>query len=204
WVDDQAETDDWIELVNAGAIAVELSSYFIEDGSETRVVLPELSLGPGQRIVVFADDSPEQGALHLPFKLSSDGDRIILRDETGVVVDDVEVPPLELNEVWVRIPDESATWRECRYATPGRGNGSDCAPPVPVVLDDEIEFAPFTLSDPYPAARSGLVVSELGLRPDETGDAFVEVYNAGPHVLSLAAYTHNLSTHKPHQAWPTP
>jgi len=203
WVDDLAEADDWIELVNVGDDALQLSDFTIEDSGGTAIALPDVVLQTGQHVVLFADDDAEQGALHLPFKLSSGGDSLIVRDSSGAAVDAVEVPALEVNEAFSRVPDASTKWIHCRYATPGRSNGKRCAPPAPVELDDDVEFAPFTLSDPYPSNLTTLVISELGLRPSEAEPAFVELYNAGSSAVLLSDYVLNLSPHKPHQAWPT-
>src|SRR5690606_33325470 len=96
WVDEFGEADDWLELFNPGSQSVRLSDYRIIDGSGALVRLPEVELRSNGRIVLFADDSPEQGLLHLPFKLSSSGDELRLLDDADQVVDSLTLPELAL------------------------------------------------------------------------------------------------------------
>src|SRR6476620_5865573 len=66
WLDERGEADDFIELVNVGAEPLDLAAYVIGDQPGKSVPLPTRSLGPGEFVVLFADDEPEQGPLHLP------------------------------------------------------------------------------------------------------------------------------------------
>src|SRR5262245_57411452 len=78
-IDNAGEADDYIELANTGDVPVELSVYALSDKSGTRAQLPRRELAPGETVLFFADGAPEQGASHLPFKLSASGDRVVLR-----------------------------------------------------------------------------------------------------------------------------
>jgi hypothetical protein len=202
WIDEVGETDDWIELVNISEGALLLADYSLEDGSGAQVTLPAVTLAAGEVVVLWADDTPEQGALHLPFKLAAEGDELILRNAGGTIVDRVQFGEILENEASARIPDGLGDWQRCRYATPTRSNGQLCAPapaPEPPPL---AEFSEFTFPQPFPVPISTLVVSELALRPAEDETAFFELLNRGTQAIELADLQARLSVHAPGLVWP--
>ena len=75
-VDEIGEADDYIELANPGQIDARLDQFVIRDSSGAEARLPRGTVPPGGVVVLWADDSPEQGRLHLPFKVSSSGDEL--------------------------------------------------------------------------------------------------------------------------------
>ena len=82
--DEDGDFSDWIELWNRSEEAVDISGWSLSD-RENRLgwTLPELSLQPGQRIVIFASGKDRQGAeLHTDFSLSGD-EGVYLRNEYG-------------------------------------------------------------------------------------------------------------------------
>lgn len=198
WVDEIGETDDFIELINMGDRALDLGQYFLGDklGKATR--LPELALDPGRTVLFWADDTPDQGPRHLPFKLSNSGARVLLWSASCELADVVEVPELPRSESYARLPDGTGEPSICRYATPERENGETCDPPEPPNLDDGIQFAPFPWPEPFPAIAGPLVISELSLRPA----GFVEVLNASAEAVELDAFALSLATLSPGQAMP--
>lgn len=127
-VDAMGEADDYIELVNADTRPIQLAGYTIEDGSGARARLPERVLAPGETLLLFADGTPEQGPGHLPFKLASSGDRLVLRATFGVE-DRVEIPPLEPDQAFMRIPNATGPFVACDRPSAGRANGDRCEPP---------------------------------------------------------------------------
>ena len=77
--DEDGDLEDWIELYNRGGTAVNLGGWSLTDDPEQPGlwVLPAVTLGPGQYLLVFAsgkDRSPTNGGnLHANFKLSTSG-----------------------------------------------------------------------------------------------------------------------------------
>lgn len=107
--DDAGDCDDWIELYNSGKEAVSLKEISCSDDSANlyKYTFPDTSLAPGAFIVLWADDEPEEGALHAPFKLSSEnGDEIILTGTRGKVLDRIQFFPHSGNPI-ARVPDAS-------------------------------------------------------------------------------------------------
>ncbi|HYP91110.1 MAG TPA: lamin tail domain-containing protein, partial [Polyangiaceae bacterium] len=199
WVDEQGETDDFIELINTGSRSVSLSGYALGDKSGKATTLPDVEVDAGATVLLWADDTPSQGALHLPFKLSNSGTPVLLwASDSCELVDHVSVPELPRSESYARLPDGDGELQVCRYATPERANGESCEPPPPPNLSDSVTFEPYEWPVPYLAPAGPLVLSELALAPAR----FVEVLNAGKAAVDLADYQLKLAPLPPGAAWP--
>ncbi|XAL98870.1 lamin tail domain-containing protein [Phycisphaeraceae bacterium D3-23] len=90
--DEDGERSDWIELYNGGDTALGLNGWHLTDdaGDLDRWSLPDVSLAPGQFMVVFAsgkDRADSDGTeLHTNFKLSAGGEYLALVEADGVTV----------------------------------------------------------------------------------------------------------------------
>ncbi|MET0342049.1 MAG: PEP/pyruvate-binding domain-containing protein [Polyangiales bacterium] len=208
-VDMLGETDDWLELVNDGPAPVLLSRYLVTDSGGKPRRLPALTLAPGAAIVLWADDTPEQGVTHLGFKLSASGETLALWADPCTPVDRVVVPALGVNESYARRAD--GTFASCRYATPGVPNGEACSPPPPPAPVDDVSFPPFTWPSDFPRTPAPLAITELALRPA----AFIEVRNTSTREVVLRDYVLRLAPIAPglpypdarggtQLAWPSP
>ncbi len=202
WIDELGEADDWVELVNRSSESIELGDYALEDDASLRVALPLRSLAPGQSVLLWLDSDPEQGELHLPFKLTQAGDRLLLTDQSQAEVDKVVVPPLGVNQTYARFPNAEGPLALCRYATPGATNGERCAPAPPPPTPDDVQFQSFGFSQPFPPPPSGLALSELELRPITASAAFVELVNSGAEPVALGDVRVRISPHAPSLPWP--
>ncbi len=198
WVDEQGETDDFVELVNIGDRTISLSDYALGDKSGKATELPEQDLAPGQSVLLWADDEPEQGPLHLPFKLSNSGTPVLLWSSECELVDKVEVPELPRSESYARLPNGTGPFSVCRYATPERANGDTCEPPEPPNLRDDVKFLPYEWQLPFPEPGSPLVINELALFPA----SFVELVNTTDEAVTLEDYEVRLAPMSPGVAWP--
>jgi len=197
-VDEIGETDDWIELRNASDQAISLEDFVISDKQGAVVTLPDVELRPGERVVLWADDDPSQGELHLPFKLSASGDELFVRDFKGHLSDHVVIPPLSSNYSYARVPEGEREYVVCRYATPGRDNGARCGPQPPPDLVDNIVFEDFTWPDPAPHQPTLVSISELALNPA----SFIELTNVSDGDVTLSELMLRVATHKPGDPWP--
>lgn len=199
WIDELGNTDDWIELLNTGDTALQLGELRIEDDGMQPVPLPDRTLQPGETLLLWADGSPEEGALHLDFKLSADGDAVRLTDARGALIDEVRFGPQAPNESLARLPDGAGEPESCRYATPARLNGDGCAAPAPPELSDDVVFEDFVWPESFAAPSGPLVLTELALRPAE----FVEVLNVSVEAVPLDGLVLALAPHAPGLPWPT-
>ena len=88
--DEDGDTNDWIELRNISAEAVDLSGWTLNDRLPPAEawVFPSVLLGAGEYIVVFAsgkDRADPAGELHTHFRLEARGEYLVLHDPSGQV-----------------------------------------------------------------------------------------------------------------------
>ncbi len=197
FVDERGETDDYIEVYNAGAETIQLGGYILSDES-AEYVFPDVGLAAGAVLLLWADDAPEQGRFHMPFKISSQGERLTLLRPDRVELEHVDVPALAEHHAFARMPDGVGEFADCGWATPSRANGERCGPPEPESSGPGEVFLPYSFPESWPEPATPLAISELAL----DGDAFVELTNTSPDEVSLIDYTLRFATHAPGVAWP--
>ena len=109
--DEQGQTEDWIELYNAGDADVSLAGYTISDDPERPDKWPfpaEASVPARGYLVVWADEDQEDGPLHANFKLSKGGEAVALFGADGTQVDAVTFPAIEEDQAYARRTDGGA------------------------------------------------------------------------------------------------
>jgi len=126
---DKDEFDDWIEIYNPGNIPVDIGGmYFSQDkGEPMGYQIPKTdskltTIQPGGFLLLWADEDPNQGVLHLKFKLNLAGEYIGLYHEDGRKIDGIKFKKQNENTSYGRIPDGGATWKEFSVPTPGGSN----------------------------------------------------------------------------------
>jgi len=109
-LDEGGEPSDFVELRNTGTVPVTLDGLALRDGlfSSERTYSLTGTLPPGEYRFYYADSDPGQGALHMPFKLSNEGDSVWLvqLDARGVttILDKVSPPAHEGGtDSWTRL-----------------------------------------------------------------------------------------------------
>ena len=120
---------DWVELVNPGPIAVDLSEFRLASGRNVFVFRPGARIEAESFLLLILSDAEPQAdwpaeAVRVPFNLSSQGDSIILSSPDGRSWDRVSIPRLggrECHELYARIPDDGP-FSFTKIATPGLPN----------------------------------------------------------------------------------
>jgi spore coat protein CotH len=126
--DNAGEFDDWIELYNAGTNAVYLGNSYISDEplDWNKWRLPNVTLDPGDFLLLWADSDPEQGPLHLGFRLNGNSEYLSIHETVQRAprrMDEVIFPPLNTDESYGRITDGAAEWTVFDIPTPNGPNG---------------------------------------------------------------------------------
>lgn len=202
-LDDQLETEDYVELVNVSDAELRLSQFEIGHVEQRRKPLPDLSLPAGERVVLYADDAPGQGERHLSLKFSAKGEVLQLWKKGHCeAIDRVEFPALDENEVYARYPDATGDFEICRYASAGRANGDTCEPPEPDVRLDDVVFEPYAWPETWPAPPTPLDINEVVL-PDSDEPGFVELRNTGDEDVALDAFMVRIARQPPGARWPS-
>lgn len=130
--DNAMENEDWIELYNAGDVAVDIAGYYITDRIDNPqkwmvpVGVPDSTVIPsGGFVLLFADDDEDQGWNHMNFKLNNEGEHAALRSPDGfTVLDSLDIPLLAVDVSWGRLYDAQVPWVEFQTTTPNASNGA--------------------------------------------------------------------------------
>lgn len=119
--DEDGDFSDWIELWNRSDEAVDISGWNLSDReNQLGWTLPEMSLQPGQRIVIFASGKDRQGAeLHTGFSLSGD-EGVWLRNEYGYLCSSALCADCD-GDVSMALGDDGS-YGQSLYPTPGYEN----------------------------------------------------------------------------------
>ena len=168
--DEAGDYGDWIEIANTGTASIDLQGMGLTDHFEGTAdfVFPDVTLAPGEYLVVWADEEISEGALHAPFKLDGSGEDVYLT-QGGVIVDQVSFPELGTDVPWGRWPDGTGDWASLSVATPGAGNMNPVVPETVVLYLNE-----------FVAQNTAGIRDEAGQYED-----WVEIYNPGAEAVEL-------------------
>lgn len=125
YIDENGNTDDWLEIYNGTSKEINLKDYGLSDDVSGRVKwkFPNITIKSNEYLVVFLSGKKESG-LHASFALSKNGgETITLKNPNGKVVDSVKVVEIEKNSVMAR--DSSGKWFTTDEITPGFSNNKE-------------------------------------------------------------------------------
>lgn len=127
--ENEGEFDDWIEIYNPGDKAINLGGLYFSDNKEykTKFKIPvtdpiRTTIQPGGYLIFWADGELSQGANHLDFKLSADGEDIGIYTATGQIVNETSFGVQTTDVSAGRLPDASGKWATYTKPTPGAAN----------------------------------------------------------------------------------
>jgi len=123
------EFDDWIEIYNAGATAVDIGGMYVSDNKANpfnskipKTNATATTIQPGGFLVVWADNSKSQGELHVDFALSNDGEDVGLYYIDGRKIDEYTFGAQSENVSWGRSTNGGGTWKSFAAPTKGTSN----------------------------------------------------------------------------------
>ena len=152
--DSENEYDDWVELLNISDREVDLSGMHLTDRRDDlrKWTFPEgVKLAPGAYLMVWADeDGSDAQGLHASFKLSSEGETVLLVDTDGwgnAILDSVTFGEQEPDIAFGRSPDGTGRFEKLFSPTPMGSNRTTTA-----VLEevDGVQPQQFALEQNYP------------------------------------------------------
>jgi len=118
--DSEGNVYDWVELYNGTDEDINLKNYRLSDVKYSKWVFGDEVIESKSYLVVFLSGNSNDEA-QANFKLRSKGGEMLnLRDPQGAIIDRVQMPALEKNEVLAR--DAENTWVRYKIATPGFDN----------------------------------------------------------------------------------
>lgn len=124
-----AEYDDWIEIYNAGTVAVNIGGMYVSDNKNNPFAHkipsnnPSLTtIAPGGYLILWADNTQSQGPLHVEFALANAGEDIGLFYIDGRTIDTYTFGAQSENTSTGRTMDGATTWKTFSTPTPGGTN----------------------------------------------------------------------------------
>jgi len=113
--DEDGEFDDWIELHNLSNENIDISGYYLTDSKKeyTKWKFPVgTTIVKNGFLIVWADgDSTHVSGLHTNYKLSSDGENVVLLSPDLEVLDLVEYPATVLEQSYARVPNGTGKFK---------------------------------------------------------------------------------------------
>lgn len=130
--DEDRDTPDWFEIYNTEGHGVSIEGWTITDDIDDpyQWTFPEYTLSANEVLRIWAskkdrvDISDGSAIFHTNFKLSAKGETLYLYDETGVLVDSLEVPRLP-PDVSIGHSESSDDPVYYLQPTPGQVNSSE-------------------------------------------------------------------------------
>ncbi len=131
--DGMGEFDDWVEIHNPADYPVDLAGYFLTDRLNNPIKW-QFPLNQGSATVIepqgymllWADEDGDQGWSHMNFKLSGQGEALVLRSPDGfTIADSVHFGASVPDNSYARLPDGSGPFAWITDPTPGSCN--DCS-----------------------------------------------------------------------------
>jgi len=166
--DDFGEKDDYIELYNTGDQDVDIAGFFITDTPVNPKLVEIAATDPSKttvpahgRLILWADNNPEQGLLHMAFKLGKEGETIVLSRKNALgqieTIDTGTYPLMDANVSYSRRPDGSANWV---LQDPTFNSTNDNAIAVEDVTKSSIDIYPTLVTESFSVRNaSGMQLS---------------------------------------------
>jgi len=172
--DEALEFDDWAELFNASSDTVQLGGMYLTDNfANPRLwTLPDTSIAPGEFLLIWTDNDPEQGALHTNFGLSALGEEIGLYDTSDyffAVIDTFSFGPQMPDTSYGRYPDGSENLVFMDTPTPGGSNM------VIAVVESPFMAPVFAMAPTFPNPFT--TIAKIRYSLDGTGPIRLRVYD---------------------------
>lgn len=180
-VDEFGEHDDWIELYNAGTVALDLDGLYLTDNFSTpkKWTFPAVTLEAGSFLLVWTDGDANQGPLHTNFKLSANGEQlgIFATDKFGnFPIDTLTFKTQSADISFGRFPDGARDW-DFMTATPGAANQPGMGVPAA-----QAALSPaFKLAQNYPNPFNPYTVIRFTL--PQTGFISLKIYNISGRLI---------------------
>ncbi len=128
-VDEFDKRQDWVELYNTTDTLLNLYGLYVSDTIDVlnKYEIPRNTfIRPKEYLILWADgDSVEENDFHMPFKLSSGGETVILSDKAGTIFDQVTFGVQRDDISYGRCPDGNGAFTSLLYPSYNSRNCSN-------------------------------------------------------------------------------
>jgi hypothetical protein len=113
--DQDGQFDDWIELYNLSGQDLDISGYYLTDSKKelTKWKFPKGTvINKKGYLIIWADSDTTQSGLHTNYKLSAEGENVLLLTPEQEIINLVEYPATTIERSYARIPNGTGdfTW----------------------------------------------------------------------------------------------
>lgn len=126
---------DFVELYNPGSTAVSVAGWGLSDNPDAPLsyTLPAGTSVPAKSyLTVWCGIDTTSGVAGASFGLSKKGETVVLSDASGNILEQVEVPALDDNTSFGRVPDGSDTFAVLNELSAGKSNPQSAAGQIAV------------------------------------------------------------------------
>jgi hypothetical protein len=114
--DEDGDFPDWIELYNPSDRPIRIDDLSLSDNATNlgKWKLPKVAIQPNGYLLVFAsgkDRTVEASTLHTNFKISADGETILLTKDLNTIIDQITLGRLENDESLGRTDSTEIPWQ---------------------------------------------------------------------------------------------
>ena len=124
-IDDYGENSDWIEIYNNTNASINLEGYHLSDKVDNPLkwTFPSASIPAYGYILVFASEKEStNNQLHANFKLSQEGENILLSNSDGEIIDQLDSIPIRADISYGHKPNGIGDLKFFKSPTPGSSN----------------------------------------------------------------------------------
>ena len=183
--DEDGDYPDWIELYNSGSSTLNLEGFWLSDDllDPLKWQFPAVSLEPGEFLLVFASGKnrrdPAGPYLHTNFRISAQGETLVLSSADGRIIDSIETGEMYSNVSMGRKKENRDKWVYYLDPTPGKANNTTG---YSELLFPEKENASVYINEFMTSNKTSII--------DEDGDLsdWIEIYNSGSEPKNLDQY----------------
>ncbi|WP_306643701.1 lamin tail domain-containing protein [Sanyastnella coralliicola] len=155
-LDTAGENEDWIELYNPNDFPVDVAGYYLSDNpfNPTKWQIPtdhpdSSVIAAGGYLIFFADEQGGEGWNHTNFRLSNNGEHVILRSPDGFsIADQISFGPQQADTSYGRFTDGAPTWVLFTETTPEYSNNGATVEVDEVQMEYMIYPNPVTAGQP--------------------------------------------------------
>jgi hypothetical protein len=134
---DYGNFSSWLELYNPTSSSKDISWFMLSDdvNNPGKWLIPGNTVIPAKGHLQIWCDEKWQG-LHAGFSLNADGESIILSNNSGVLLDQIDFPKQYANHSYGRTTDGASAWKYTATPSPGSANNNslDGVPIEPPIL----------------------------------------------------------------------
>lgn len=188
--DENGQLYDWIELYNGTDNDINLKNYGLSDtkNSIKWVFSDQIIEAKGYLIVFLSGDN--RSGLYANFKLRNEGGEVLsIRNPSGEIIDKIDLPALDKNEVLARNSENE--WTKYTTATPGYENS----------LKGQQEFQDSIMKLDNTLAITEVLPKNEGHFKDSYGEysGYIEITNISDKSINLNNYSLSNNINVPFQ-----